>query len=115
MVGLYYMIQQMGIFPMSIANNFCDMPLPKYHDLKTVLIYRSHPVCTVCSTYYFKDWLFCWWTIIVYTDDTVTPVPDRLNMEVDLQSLFGPNSRDVHCTAVFMPPALELVYEGAIG
>ena len=44
MVGLYYMIQEMGIFPMSVANNFCDMPLPKYIDSKTVLIYRPHPV-----------------------------------------------------------------------
>jgi hypothetical protein len=43
-VGLYYKIQEMGIFPMSVANNFCDMPFPKYHDLKTVLIYRLHPV-----------------------------------------------------------------------
>jgi hypothetical protein len=34
----------MGIFPMSVANNFCDMPLPKYLDSKTVLIYRPHPV-----------------------------------------------------------------------
>ncbi len=34
----------MGIFPMSVANNFCDMPLPKYVDSKTVLIYRPHPV-----------------------------------------------------------------------
>ncbi len=38
------MIQEMGIFPMSVANNFCDMPLPKYLDSKTVLIYRPHPV-----------------------------------------------------------------------
>jgi hypothetical protein len=44
MVGLYYIIQEMGIFPMSVANNFCDMPWPKYLDSKTVLIYRSHPV-----------------------------------------------------------------------
>ncbi len=44
MVGLYYVIQEMGIFPMSVANNFCDMPLPKYIDSKTVLIYRPHPV-----------------------------------------------------------------------
>ncbi len=29
---------------MSVANNFCDVPLPKYLDLKTVLIYRPHPV-----------------------------------------------------------------------
>ncbi len=35
----------MGIFQMSVANNFCDMPLPKYLDSKTVLIYRPHPVC----------------------------------------------------------------------
>ena len=34
----------MGIFPMSVANNFCDMPLSKYIDSKTVLIYRPHPV-----------------------------------------------------------------------
>ena len=37
----------MGIFTMSVANNFCnfcDMPLPKYLDSKTVLIYRPHPV-----------------------------------------------------------------------
>jgi hypothetical protein len=25
MVVLYYVIQEMGIFPMSVANNFCDM------------------------------------------------------------------------------------------
>jgi hypothetical protein len=43
-VGLYYLIQEIGIFPMSVANNFCDMPLPKYLDSKTVLIYRPHPV-----------------------------------------------------------------------
>ncbi len=30
------MIQEMGIFPMSVANNFCDIPLPKYLDSKTV-------------------------------------------------------------------------------
>ena len=29
---------------MSVANNFCDQPLPKYLDLKTVLIYCPHPV-----------------------------------------------------------------------
>ncbi len=44
MVGLYYDIQEMGSFPMSVANNFCDLPLPKYLDSKTVLIYCPHPV-----------------------------------------------------------------------
>jgi hypothetical protein len=44
MVGLYYVIQEMSIFPMSVANNFCDMSLPNYLDSKTVLIYRPHPV-----------------------------------------------------------------------
>jgi hypothetical protein len=43
-VGLYDVIQEMGIFPMSVANNFYDMPLPKYLDSKTVLIYCPHPV-----------------------------------------------------------------------
>ncbi len=38
----------MDIFPMSVANNFCDMPLPKYLDSKAVLIYRPHPVRTIC-------------------------------------------------------------------
>ncbi len=37
----------MGIFPLSVANNFCDMPLPKYLYLKTVLIYRPHPVIVI--------------------------------------------------------------------
>jgi hypothetical protein len=50
MVGLYYVIQEMGIFPMSVANNFCDMPLPEYLDLKTVLIYLPHPVLLVYYT-----------------------------------------------------------------
>jgi hypothetical protein len=44
MVGLYYVIPEMGSFPMSVANNFCDLPLPKYLDSKTVLIYCPHPV-----------------------------------------------------------------------
>ncbi len=50
MVGLYYVIQEMSIFPMSVANNFCDMPLPKYLDSKTVLIYRPHPVAQQLET-----------------------------------------------------------------
>ncbi len=33
----------------TVANNFCDMPLPKYIDSKTVLIYRPHPVYTSLS------------------------------------------------------------------
>ena len=50
MVGLYYVISEMGSFPMSVANNFCDEPMPKYLDSKTVLIYCPHPV----SPYYFS-------------------------------------------------------------
>jgi hypothetical protein len=38
----------MGIFPMSVVNNFCDMPLPKYLDSKTVLIYCPHPLYAPC-------------------------------------------------------------------
>ncbi len=34
----------MSSFPMSVANNFCDLPLSKYLDSKTVLIYCPHPV-----------------------------------------------------------------------
>ncbi len=44
MVGLYYVMPEMGSFPMSVANSFCDLPLPKYLDSKTVLIYCPHPV-----------------------------------------------------------------------
>jgi hypothetical protein len=51
MVGLCYVIQEMGIFPMSVANNFFDMPLPKYLDSKTVLIYRPHPVKSAGTEY----------------------------------------------------------------
>jgi hypothetical protein len=36
MVCLHYIILEMGSFPMSFANNFCDS--------KTVLIYCPHPV-----------------------------------------------------------------------
>jgi hypothetical protein len=55
MVGLYYVIQEMGIFPMSVANNFCDMPLPKYLNLKTVLLYCPHPVHEYQCTAYFSN------------------------------------------------------------
>jgi hypothetical protein len=44
MFGLYTVIQEMSSFPMSVANNFCDFPLSKYLDSKTVLIYCPHPV-----------------------------------------------------------------------
>ncbi len=44
MVGLYTVIQEMSSFPMSVANNFCDLWLSKYLDSKTVLIYCPHPV-----------------------------------------------------------------------
>ncbi len=44
MVFLHFFILEMGSFPMSVANNFCDQPLPKYLDSKTVLIYCPHPV-----------------------------------------------------------------------
>jgi hypothetical protein len=43
-VSLYNVIPEMDSFPMSVAINFCDMQLHKYLDLKTVLIYRPHPV-----------------------------------------------------------------------
>jgi hypothetical protein len=39
----------MGSFLMSVENNFFDKPLLKYLDSKTVLIYRPHPVQTVCG------------------------------------------------------------------
>jgi hypothetical protein len=44
MVDLYTVIQEMSSFPMSVANNFCDLPLSKYLDSKTVLFYCPHPV-----------------------------------------------------------------------
>ncbi len=44
MVGLYTVIKEMSSFPMSVANNFCDLPLSKYLESKTVLIYCPHPV-----------------------------------------------------------------------
>ncbi len=44
MVCLHYIILGMGSFPMSVANSFCDQPLPKYLDSNTVLIYCPHPV-----------------------------------------------------------------------
>jgi hypothetical protein len=44
MVGLYTVIQEMSSFPMNVANSFCDLPLSKYLDSKTVLIYCPRPV-----------------------------------------------------------------------
>ncbi len=49
MVSLYYVIQEMLSFSMRPAKYFYDKPLPKYLDLKTVLIYRPHPVDANCS------------------------------------------------------------------
>jgi hypothetical protein len=48
----------MGSFPMSVANNFCDQPLPKYLDSKTVLIYCPHPVGTLVAGGYKNNLLF---------------------------------------------------------
>ncbi len=45
MVSLYYVIQEMLSFSMRPAKYFYDKLLPMYLDLKTVLIYRPHPVC----------------------------------------------------------------------
>jgi hypothetical protein len=36
----------MDSFPKSAAKHFCDKPMPQYLDLKTVLIYRPHPVAS---------------------------------------------------------------------
>jgi hypothetical protein len=46
-VCLHYVIPEMHSFSMRPAKYFYDKPLPKYIDLKTVLIYRPHPVYTV--------------------------------------------------------------------
>ncbi len=69
-VSLYYVIPEMDSFPMSVANNFCDMPLPKYLDSKTAPIYRPHPV------YVIKDKFDHFWGIIAlsYTDFLVNKV-----------------------------------------
>ncbi len=51
----HYIILEMGSFLMSVANNFCDEPLPKYLYSKTVLIYCPHPVYfSTYSTYFFQ-------------------------------------------------------------
>ncbi len=44
-VSLYNVLQEMHSFSMRPSKYFYDEPLPKYLDLKTVLIYRPHPVC----------------------------------------------------------------------
>ena len=41
-VCLHYVIPEMHSFSMRPAKYFYDKPLPKYLDLKTVLIYRPH-------------------------------------------------------------------------
>jgi hypothetical protein len=43
-VFLHNVIPEMHSFSMRPAKYFCDKPLPKYLDPKTVLIYRPHPV-----------------------------------------------------------------------
>ncbi len=43
-VSLYYVLQEMHSFSMRPSKYFYDELLPKYLDLKTVLIYRPHPV-----------------------------------------------------------------------
>jgi hypothetical protein len=43
-VCLHYVIPEMHSFSMRPAKYFYVKPLPKYLDLKTVLIYRPHPV-----------------------------------------------------------------------
>ncbi len=43
-VCLHYVILEMCSFSKSAGNHFYDNPLPEYFDLKTVLIYRPHPV-----------------------------------------------------------------------
>ncbi len=49
MIFLHYLTTEIDSFPMSVAKNFCDQPLRKYIDSKTVLIYRPHPVLFICS------------------------------------------------------------------
>ncbi len=44
MIRLLCLIPEMDSFPKRVAKNFCDQPLPKYLDPKTVLIYCPHPV-----------------------------------------------------------------------
>jgi hypothetical protein len=44
MVCLHYVILEMGSFLTSVANNFCDQPLSKYLESKTVLIYCPQTV-----------------------------------------------------------------------
>ncbi len=44
MVRSLYVIPEMDSFSKSVSKKFCDQPLPKYLDSKTVLIYCPHPV-----------------------------------------------------------------------
>ncbi len=44
LVSLHYVIPEMHSFLMRPAKYFLDKPLSKYLDLKSVLIYRPHPV-----------------------------------------------------------------------
>jgi hypothetical protein len=43
-VCLHYVILEMHSFSMRPEKYLYDKPVPKYIDLKTVLIYRPHPV-----------------------------------------------------------------------
>jgi hypothetical protein len=56
MVDLYTVIQEMSSFPISVANNFCDLLLSKYLDSKTVLIYCPHPVEVFWGTLEVGGW-----------------------------------------------------------
>ncbi len=56
---------------MSVANNFCDKPLPKYLDSKTVLIYRPHPV------YYLKPVFWILIRIQIHRIHMFLGLPDR--------------------------------------
>jgi hypothetical protein len=53
-ICLHYVLPEMHSFSIRPAKYFHDKPLPKYIDLKTLLIYRPHPVCR-CNCYSFFD------------------------------------------------------------
>jgi hypothetical protein len=56
MICLYYVIPETDSFPNSVAKHFCDQPLHKYLDPKTVLIYCPHPVHKVEQLVQGVDW-----------------------------------------------------------
>ncbi len=55
MIFLHYLITEIDSFPLSVANNFCDKPLPKYLDSKTVLIYRPQMYGVVADSHHFEE------------------------------------------------------------